>query len=161
MWRSMNDFNTGSVPDNSDVFVNISMLGYGTTMQVQIDSWSPTFGVQEHVIQPSFPQMSRGVWHRLGLRLKKNTFNGSTPNNDGEMEVFIDGTSRAIRTGIRTTALASRWFRDYTGGPLNYTSTVDNNPIPADQTIRVDNFKITDLTGPLSVPPPPTGLIVQ
>jgi len=83
------------------------------------------------------------VWHHLQLRFKKNTFSGTTPNEDGEMEILFDGVSLGTKGNVRLTADPTRWLRDYWGGPGNYTSSVDNNPLPADQWIRVDNFRIT------------------
>jgi hypothetical protein len=153
MWRTMPDMNTGQ--GTNDTAANMQMNGYGTTLTFEVFSNSPSFGNQEFTIFAPINKPAVNTWHRIGWRFQKNTFNGSTPNADGQIEIFLDGVSVGSRNNVRLTASPTRWFRDYTGGPLNYTSVIDNNPIPQDQWIRIDNFKITDLSGG-SLPPSPS-----
>ncbi len=163
-WRSMPDMNSGAGPN--DVTVNLQLNCYGTCWSLEIFSNSSQFGYRETVLRPP-TQVSRNTWHRVGVRLKRNTFSGTTPNSDGEIEVFLDGASAGRQTGVRLAADPTRWLRDYWGGPGNYTSVTDNNPIPEDQWIRVDNFRITDLAGgssppaTVTLPAAPSGLVVQ
>jgi hypothetical protein len=166
MWRTMPNMNTGLGPD--DTSLNMQMNSYGTTLTFEVFSYSTTFGFQESTIFAKIAKPTVNTWHRIGWRFKKNTFNGSTPNADGQIEIFFDGVSVGSKNNVRLTASATRWVRDYWGGPGNYTSVTDNNPIPSTQTIRIDNFKITDLGGgsvppppPPPAPPAPTGLIIQ
>jgi hypothetical protein len=165
MWRSMPNMNTGQTAN--DVMVNNMMYSYGRDLRMEVFSNSSTYGYREYTLPGTLPSpVTTNVWHRVGYRYKKNTFTGSTPNADGEIELYYDGNSLGKLTNVRLTGDPTRWLRDYTGGPLNYTSVIDNNPIPQNQWIRIDNFKITDLGGssvppPPSVPPAPTGLIVQ
>jgi len=150
MWRTMPDMNSGQ--GTNDTAANMQMNGYGTTLTFEVFSNSTSFGNQEFTIFAPINKPAVNTWHRIGWRFKKNTFNGSTPNADGQIEIFLDGVSVGSRNNVRLTTSSTRWFRDYTGGPLNYTSVIDNNPIPQDQWIRIDNFKITDLT---TASPPP------
>jgi hypothetical protein len=164
MWRTMPNMNTGAGPD--DTTLNMQMNSYGTTLTFEVFSYSTTFGFQESTIFAKIAKPTVNTWHRIGWRFKKNTFNGSTPNADGQIEIFFDGVSVGSKNNVRLTASPTSWLRDYWGGPGNYTSVTDSNPIPSNQTIRIDNFKITDLGGgsvppPPAAPPAPTGLIIQ
>jgi len=158
--RMMPDMNTGQL--SNDTAATNYIYGYGTELWIEEASNSTTYGFDGKVLRVPVPTgtVTSGVWHRIGYRFKKNTFSGSTPNADGQVEIFYDGVSLGSRNDMRLTADPTRWFRDYWGGPGNYTSVTDNNPIPQDQWIRIDSFKITDLTGTASPSPPPsTGLI--
>jgi hypothetical protein len=166
-WRSMPDMNAGQ--GSNDTIVNNQLDNYGIQLNMAIFSNSTTYGYKEYTLRPSLAApVTANVWHRVGYRYKKNTFTGSTPNLDGQIEIFYDGVSLGSLNNVRLTADPTRWLRDYWGGPGNYTSVVDNNPIPQDQWIRIDNFKITDLgsgsvpTSPsLTAPIAPTSLAVQ
>jgi len=154
-WRSQPDMSKMSSGNDTELTNNING---GQSLIMYVFSYSRAQGYREWILTGSAGgQIQRNVWHRIGYRYKKNTFNGSAPNHDGEIEMFFNGKSVGRRADVRLIADPARWFSDYWGGPGTYTSV--NNPIPADQWIRVDNFKITDLGGgpvPTSTPVPPT-----
>jgi hypothetical protein len=163
-WRSQPNMSAATGPNETGVTNNIN--GYGQQLVMYIFSKSSSYGYKEWTLTANLGSViTRDVWHRIGYRYKKNTFTGSVPNLDGEIEIYFNGNSRGKLTNVRLTADPTRWFRDYWGGPGNYTSSVDNNPIPQNQWIRIDNFKITDLGGgappPTSPPSAPTGLVLQ
>jgi hypothetical protein len=160
MWRAMPDFNTGALAN--DPTANLQLNNYGREWSLEIFSNSSVFGNKEYLLRPVISVPTTNVWHRVGIRVKQNTFTTSgTPNTNGELEVYYDGVSLGVLTGVRVTVDATRQLRDYWGGPGNYTSSVDNNPIPADQWIRIDNFKITDLTVGGAVPAGPSNVSVK
>lgn len=152
MLRVMPDMNSGQRAN--DTTMN-AQLNFGSTLTFEVFSNSSTFGQKEYTIFAGISRPSVNTWHRLGYRFKKNTFNGSTPNENGETEIFLDGKSVGSRNNVRLTAVAGTWFRDHWGGPGNFTNTTVGTPTPAEQWIRVDNFKITSLSGGVTPPPPP------
>jgi hypothetical protein len=157
MWRTLPNMSIGQLANDPDI--NVQLNNYGTQWSIEAYSNSQPFGNREFVLRRGISIPTTGTWHRLGIRVKSNTFSGSTPNFDGELEIFYEGVSLGVLTGVRINADPTRWVRDYWGGPGNYTSVVDNNPLTADQWIRIDNFQLTDLGG-VSIPPP-TSLSVR
>jgi len=151
-WRLQPDMSKAAGGNDTELTNNING---GQSLMMYVFSYSQAQGYKEWILTGSAGgQIQRNVWHRIGYRYKKNTFSGSVPNHNGEIELFFNGKSVGRRADVRLIADPARWFRDYWGGPGNYTSKVD--PIPQNQWIRIDNFKITDLGGGSVPPPPPT-----
>jgi len=111
-----------------------------------------------------------GEWFRMKMRIKKNTFNGTTPNKDGRFEYWVN-FNHAGGFPIADDVLVNDYDNMYTNfyqnprsgnimkfNPTVYVTSVNNyagSSIPSTTDVYLDNFGVYLPASDTPVTPPP------
>lgn len=122
-------------PTSSSDHFYLAAMGSGmSALQPQV-RWEGGAGNVNYTPNVKAATLSRGAWHRFEVVAVGNT----SGNQDGSLDMYLDGALIGHYTGIRFNSGATTWSRLLQGS--NYGG--NNSTPPADQFLYLDHLRVS------------------